>query len=78
MRDISMAINTHQLGFLDVKFMSNFHMMGFFHLLLSHIPVTKKAIVIYSFISEKITGEQLTESRMTIRTDNTRRMNHRR
>jgi hypothetical protein len=78
MRDISMAINTHQLGFLDVKFMSNFHMMGFFHLLLSHIPVTKKAIVIYSFIGEKITGEQLTGPRMTIHTRDTGRMDHRR
>jgi hypothetical protein len=74
MRDISVAIDTHQLGFLDVKFVSDSHVMGLLHLLLSHLPVTKKAIVIYSFISKKITGKKLTDFRMTIHTGDPCRM----
>jgi hypothetical protein len=57
MLDISVTINTHQLGLFSVKLMVNFHMVGCFHPFLSHVPVAKKAIVIHLFISEKITGE---------------------
>jgi branched-subunit amino acid transport protein len=77
MRDISMAIDTHQLRFLDVKLVGNFHMVGCFYSLLSYVPVTKKAIVIDSLISEKITWEQLTWLCVAIHTNDTGRMDRR-
>jgi hypothetical protein len=54
MGDISVAINAFQLRFFDMKFVGNFHMMSFFLLLLSHMPVTYEAVIIHSFISKKI------------------------
>jgi hypothetical protein len=72
-----MTINAHQFRFFDMKLVCNFHVMGFLHLLLSHMPVTNKAIVIHSFISEKITGEQLAGPRVAIHTSDTGRVNRR-
>jgi len=55
--DISVTIDALQLRFFDVKLVGNLHMMSFFLLLLSHMPVTYTAVIIHSFISEKIPGK---------------------
>jgi hypothetical protein len=71
------TIDALQLRFLDVDLMGNLHVMSFFLLLLSHMPVTTKAIVIHLFIGVKISGKQFSWSRMTIHAGNADRMNSR-
>jgi hypothetical protein len=76
--NISVTIDTHEFRFFDMKFVGDFHVMGLFLLLRSHIAVTSKAVVIHPFICEKISGEQLASLGMAIHTGDTGRMDHRR
>jgi hypothetical protein len=70
-----MTINAHQFRFFDMKFVGNLHVMSFVHFPRSHRLMANKAIIINSFISVKMTGEQLTGFRMAIHAGDTGRMN---
>jgi len=50
--------------------MSNLHVVGFFHLLLSDLFVATQTVIVDLLIGEEIPGEQLTGFGMTIHTSN--------